>query len=219
MADNDYSFATVDLEGSAPTLAEIGEPVVHRKNNFIYRQADQADALHYLVSGVVKLDVVSRHGRHAVIGILGAGAFFGEGCLAGQLVRNASAVAMTDSRAYRISKSAMLRFMHTDPLLSHQFMIHAVLRSGRAEEDLIDRVFNSTEKRLARALLLLANLDGQLEAHPLLESITQQALAEIVGTTRPRISYFIGKFRRLGFVASSNPLRVHSSLVKVVLDD
>lgn len=217
MSGNDSS--TAKLHANLLSLAEIGEPVAYDSDEFIYRQADPADGLHFLQSGVVKLDVVSRHGRHAIIAILRPGNFFGEASLGGQITRNASAVAMVDSRAYRISRSTMLRLMEADPGLAHQFLMHSVQRSARAEEDFIDRAFNSTEKRLARALLLLADLGGGQEPHPLLESITQQTLAEIVGTTRPRISQFMVKFRRLGFVTSSNPLRVHSSLLEVMLSD
>jgi CRP/FNR family cyclic AMP-dependent transcriptional regulator len=194
-----------------------GTSALYARNAVIFRQAEAADGVYYLEDGLVKLDVASSQGKHAVIGLLGPNTFFGEGCLTGQLLRNATATALLDTRLVYLGKSAMHRLLQSNSSFAQQFISHLVRRAARVEEDLLDRLFNSTEKRLARALLLLASIDG--ESQPVLARINQQTLAEIVGTTRPRINHFIGKFRKRGLVSKRGPLRVYSSLVEVMLED
>jgi len=197
-------------------LMQVGTAAHFPRDTVVFGQAAAADCIYYLEEGLVKIDAASPQGKRAVIGLLGADSFFGEDALAGQPLRHATAATLIDSRLVRIPKLAIEGLMR-DPALAQQFMVHLARRSSRVEEDLIDLLFNSTEKRLARALLLLANLDS--EAQPVLSLINQQTLAEIVGTTRPRINYFIGKFRKRGFVSTQGQLRVHSSLAQVMLED
>lgn len=217
MIDRDFSGGAASAPAAIPEA--IGEVVTYRRNDFVFRQADSADSIHYLEAGFVRQDVASREGKHAVVAIHGPGAFFGEASLVGQNVRSASAIAMTDVRTLRIARPTLIDALKSDEALAAQFVSHIVRRAARLEEDLVDRLFNSTEKRLARALLLLADLGGAQDPNPLLTTITQQTLAEIVGTTRPRVSHFLGKFRRLGFLSPTAPLRVHSSLLNVMLRD
>ena len=198
-------------------LADVGTTAHYPRDTIVFRQAEAADSIYYVEEGLVKLDVASPQGKRAVIGLCGTGSFFGEGCLAGQTLRNATATTLLDSRLVRVPQPAMQRLLTSDQAFAQLFGTHLVRRVARVEEDLIDLQFNSTEKRLARALLLLASLDDESQA--VLGGVTQQMLAEIVGTTRPRISQFIGRFRKRGFITGRGTLRVHSSLAQVMLED
>jgi CRP-like cAMP-binding protein len=189
----------------------------YRKKQVIFAQGDPADAVFYVEQGQVKLTVVSQRGRAAVVAILGPGDFFGEGCLAGQSVRMASASAMTEVSAVRIARPAMMRLLHARSVFADRFMAHLLARNVRVEEDLVDQLFNSSEKRLARVLLLLARFGKEGTSEPVILSISQEVLAEMVGTTRPRVSGFMNKFRKLGFVDYNGGLHVHSSLLNVLL--
>jgi CRP-like cAMP-binding protein len=189
----------------------------HGKGAVIYSQASIADAVYYVKSGRIKIVVASKQGREAVIAILEPGAFFGEGCLIGQDVRLATAVAMAESEVTRIDKAEMLRVLRAEPAFGDVFMTHLLVRNSRIEEDLVDQLFNSSEKRLARALLLLANFGKEDGPQAITTPVSQETLAEIVGTTRPRVSHFMNKFRKLGFISYNGHLRVHSSLLTVVL--
>jgi CRP-like cAMP-binding protein len=189
----------------------------HRKNQVIFAQGAPADAVFYLERGQVKLTVVSKGGKAAIVAILGPGDFFGEGCLAGQPVRMATASAMTDAAVVRVERQAMLRLLHERSVFSERFMAHLLARNVRFEEDLVDQLFNSSEKRLARVLLLLARFGKEGATEPVVPRVSQEVLAEMVGTTRPRISGFMNKFRRLGFIEYNGGLRVHSSLLNVLL--
>jgi len=185
----------------------------------IFAQGDAADAVFYIQDGQVKLSVVSVRGKEAVIAMLKPQAFFGEGCLAGQPLRMATATALTDCSLMRIEKQEMIRVLHADSAFAELFMAYLLSRTLRIEEDLIDQLFNSSEKRLARVLLLLARFgeDGQVEA--VIPRISQETLAEMIGTTRSRVNFFLNKFRKLGFIDYNGGLHVHSSLLTIVLND
>jgi CRP/FNR family cyclic AMP-dependent transcriptional regulator len=191
----------------------------HRSKQAIFSQGDAADAIFYIHKGKVKLTVVSNRGKEAVIAILDAGEFFGEGCLAGQVKRMATATAMTACSVTRIEKVAAIEVLRKEPAFTELFLQHLLARSIRIEEDLVDQLFNSSEKRLARVLLLLANFGKEGKPETAIAKISQQTLAEIVGTTRSRVSFFMNKFRKLGFVSYNGHLEVHSSLLNVVLHD
>jgi len=203
-------------------LAAVGEGSATRdyqKTQPIFAQGDRADAVFFVQRGKVKLTVLSRQGKQAVIALLGPGDFFGEGCLAGQPVRMATATAMTESAIVRLPKQTMIRALHRDAVFSELFTTYLLSRNVRMEEDLVDQLFNSSEKRLARILLLLANFGKEGRPEPVVPKISQETLAEMVGTTRSRISHFMNKFRKLGFVQYNGGLEVHSSLLHVVLHD
>jgi CRP-like cAMP-binding protein len=185
----------------------------------IFAQGDRADAVFFIDRGKVKLTVLSRQGKQAVIALLGPETFFGEGCLAGQPLRMSTAIATTDSSIVLLPKPAMLRALHEDAEFAETFTTYLLSRNIRMEEDLVDQLFNSSEKRLARILLLLANFGKAGRPEPVVPKISQETLAEMVGTTRSRISFFMNKFRKLGFVAYNGRLEVHSSLLHVVLHD
>jgi CRP-like cAMP-binding protein len=185
----------------------------------IFKQGEASDAVFYIQDGQVKLSVVSAQGKEAVIALLEAEAFFGEGCLAGQPLRMATATALTDCTLMRIEKPAMLRVLHAEPAFSALFMAYLLSRNSRIEADLIDQLFNSSEKRLARVLLLLAHFGKEGKAEPVIPHISQETLAEMIGTTRSRVSFFLNKFRRLGFIDYNGHLRVHSSLLNILLHD
>jgi CRP/FNR family transcriptional regulator, cyclic AMP receptor protein len=191
----------------------------HRKKQIIFTQGSPADAVFYIEKGKVKLTVLSARGKEAVVAILGNGDFFGEGCLAGQPLRMATATAITECSVLRVQKETMIRMLHNEPALSELFMTYLLSRNIRIEEDLVDQLFNSSEKRLARILLLLTQFgkDGQHEA--VVPRISQETLADMVGTTRSRVSFFMNKFRKLGFVDYNGGLQIHSSLLSVVLHD
>jgi CRP-like cAMP-binding protein len=191
----------------------------YRKNEDIFAQGDDADAVFYIRTGKVKIVTTSTQGKEAVVGILDSGDFFGEGCLIGQPLRLASATAMTECTVMRLAKSAMMRVLQTEPTFAELFTTHLLMRNSRVEEDLVDQLFNSSEKRLARILLLLANFGKPGKPEPVVAKISQETLAEMVGTTRPRVSHFMNKFRKLGFIEYNGTLSVHSSLLSVVLRD
>jgi CRP-like cAMP-binding protein len=193
--------------------------VTYRQHSPIFAQGDVADAVFYIQSGQVKLTVVSARGKEAVIALLGAQAFFGEGCLAGQPLRIATATAHTDCALMRIEKAAMTHVLHAEPAFAALFTAYLLSRNSRIEEDLIDHLFNSSEKRLARLLLLLANFGKEGQTELIMPKISQAMLAEMVGTTRSRVSFFLNKFRKLGFIDYNGGLYIHSSLLTVVLND
>jgi CRP/FNR family transcriptional regulator, cyclic AMP receptor protein len=185
----------------------------------IFVQGDSSDAVFYIQSGRVKLSVLSKNGKEATIGILNEGDFFGEGCLAGQPLRMCTATSMTDSSVMRIDKKAMMEVIHREHAFSDMFVAYLLTRNIRYEEDLVDQLFNSSEKRLARILLLLAHFGKDEKPEVAIPKISQQILAEMVGTTRSRVNFFMNRFRKLGFVRYNGELEVHSSLLNVVLHD
>jgi CRP/FNR family cyclic AMP-dependent transcriptional regulator len=191
----------------------------YEKGGVVFAQAQPADAVFYILQGKVKIAVTSERGKEAVVAFLGFGDFFGEGCLIGQPLRLAAATAMTACEIMRVDKPSMLRVLRDEPSFSERFMAHLLARNSRVEEDLVDQLFNSSEKRLARVLLLLANFGKEGRPEPITTKISQETLAEMVGTTRPRVSFFMNKFRDLGFIEYNGNLQVHSSLLSVVLHD
>ena len=188
-----------------------------RKDEVVFRQSAVADAVFYIQKGKIKIAVASTAGKEAVVGILNPGEFFGEGCLIGQHLRLATAKAMTESQVVRVSKPEMLRVLHAEPSFAELFMTHLLTRNSRVEEDLVDQLFNSSEKRLARTLLLLANFGQDGGPEPITIPISQETLAEIIGTTRSRVSLFMNKFRKLGFIEYNGHLEIHSSLLSILL--
>ena len=191
----------------------------YRKNQKVFLQGDAADSVFYIQKGRVKITVVSDQGKEAVVAILGKDEFCGEGCLAGQPKRMASATALTECDIMRIEKEAIIRVLHDEPSFSQMFLAHLLVRAIRVEEDLVDQLFNSSEKRLARALLLLANFGKEGRPEPIIAKVSQETLAEMIGTTRARVSLFMNKFRRLGFISYNGTMEIHSSLLSVVLHD
>ncbi len=189
----------------------------YAENEVIFTQGDAADAVFYIQSGKVKVAVSSAQGREAVVAILAKGSFVGEGCLIGQELRLSTASALTECRVMRIDKRAMVKVLREQPAMSEMFIAHLLIRNNRVEEDLVDQLFNSSEKRLARVLLLLANFGKEGRHEPVITKISQETLAEMVGTTRPRISHFMNKFRSLGLIEYNGTLEVHSSLLNVIL--
>jgi CRP/FNR family transcriptional regulator, cyclic AMP receptor protein len=203
-------------------LAHVGEGktiVKFTKGAVVFSQGDAADAVFYIQKGRVKVTVVSGQGKEAIIAIVGPGHFFGEGCLNGHAVRIATTTAMDDCVITRIAKAIMVATMHNQPDFSELFMTYLLQRNSRIEEDLIDQLFNSSEKRLARLLLLLANFGKEGRPQPIVGKISQETLAEMIGTTRARVSFFMNKFRKLGFIAYNGKLEVHNSLLNVILYD
>src|SRR5580700_7228786 len=191
----------------------------YKINQIVFSQGEPADSIFYIQEGKVKLTVVSEQGKEAIVAILGTGDFCGEGCLAAQPRRMATAAAMEQSAIMRLEKAAMIRLLHDEPDFSERFMSHLLARNVRVEADLVDQLFNSSEKRLARLLLILANFGKEGKPETIIAKISQQTLAEIVGTTRSRVSFFMNKFRKMGFVSYNGHLEVHSSLLNVVLHD
>jgi CRP-like cAMP-binding protein len=191
----------------------------YRKNQTIFSQGDPADAIFRILKGKIKLTVVSTEGKEAVIALLTAGDFFGEGCLTGQPLRTANATAMSACSILRLEKAIVIRLLRTEPAFSELLLRHLLARNIRVEEDLVDQLFNSSEKRLARVLLLLANFDKDGKPEPVIPKISQETLAEIVGTTRSRVSFFMNRFRKLGYIKYNGGLEVHSSLLNVLLHD
>jgi CRP-like cAMP-binding protein len=203
-------------------LATIGEGrtlLSFPKKRSIFAQGDAADAVLHIQQGQVKLTVVSKSGKEATLGILRPGSFFGEGCLAGQLLRMGSATAMTDCEILRIDKKAMMSALHREHAFSDMFVAYLLARNIGYEEDLVDQLFNSSEKRLARVLLMLAHFGKEGVPETVIPKISQETLAEMVGTTRARVSFFMNRFRKLGFIHYNGGLEVHSSLLNVVLHD
>jgi len=193
--------------------------VLFPRKHGIFAQGDNADAVFYVQTGKIKLTVVSHEGKEATIGILGEGYFFGEGSLAGQALRMCSATAMTDCAVLRIERTAMMEALHREHELSDLFVAYLLARNIRYEEDLVDQLFNSSEKRLARILLLLAHFGKEGKPESVVPKISQEVLAEMIGTTRSRVSFFMNRFRKLGFIHYNGGLQVHSSLLNVVLHD
>ena len=191
----------------------------YRKNQKVFSQGDAADALYYVQQGQVKVCVISERGKEAVVALHRKGDFFGEGCLTGQPLRLATVAAITDCVIMRIDKAAVVRVLHDEPQFSEMFLSYILARNARVEEDLVDQLINSSEKRLARVLLLMANFGKEGRQEPVLAKISQETLAEMVGTTRSRVSYFMNKFRKLGFIEYNGALEVHNSLLNVVLHD
>ena len=195
------------------------------KKQTIFSQGDATDAVFYIQAGKVKLTVVSQHGKEAVVAILERGSFVGEACLVGQTVRAATATALEDSKIVRIDKTVMLRLLEEQPRFAEAFMSYLLVHSIRVQEDLVDQLFNSSEKRLARALLLLAHFGKEGKPETVIPKISQEILAEMIGTTRSRVSFFMNKFRKLGFIdykggpRRHGELHVHSSLLNIVLHD
>ncbi|MBA3612950.1 MAG: Crp/Fnr family transcriptional regulator [Nitrospirales bacterium] len=185
----------------------------------LFSQGDVADAVFYIQSGQIKLSVVSQQGKEAVVGMVDAGGFVGEGCLAGQRVCMATATTLEDSTLLRIAKQTMIRVLHDEPTFSTLFMEYILARNIRIQEDLVDQLFNSAEKRLARVLLLMAHFGKEGKPEPVLAKISQETLAEMIGTTRSRVSFFMNRFKKLGFIEYNGGLHVHSSLLNIVLHD
>ena len=203
-------------------LAQVGTgktTLTCPKKRILFSQGDAADAVFYIQTGKVKVTVISSQGKEAIIAILEPGAFFGEGCLAGQLVCMATAAAAEKSTLVRIDKQAMIRVLHDEPAFSELFLTYLLTRNIRIQEDLVDQLFNSSEKRLARVLLLLAHFGKEGKADAIIPKISQDMLAEMIGTTRSRVSFFMNKFRKLGFLEYNGSLHVHSSLLNIVLHD
>src|SRR6202140_4539888 len=203
-------------------LAKVGKGKTiskYRKDQIVFSQGQVADAIFYIQQGKVKLTVVSEQGKEAVVAILEPGQFFGEGCLNGHPLRMGSTRAMDECVITRLEKATMVATIHNEPEFSELFMSYLLTRNGRIEEDLIDQLFNSSEQRLARLLLLLANFGKEGKPEPIVGNFSQETLAEMIGTTRSRVSFFMNKFRKLGFIEYNGKLEVHNSLLNVVLHD
>jgi CRP-like cAMP-binding protein len=205
--------AFLDSAGLARKIVE------YRRAEVIFSQGDACESVMYLQKGGVKLSVLSKQGREAVVAMLGPGDFFGEGCLAGQALRIATATAISPSAVLVVEKDAMVRLLHRQHELSDRFISHVLTRNIRIEEDLIDQLFNSSEKRLARTLLLLARYGQRESPQRVLPKISQKTLAEMVGTTRSRVNFFMNKFKRLGFIEDDGELTINNSLLSVVLHE
>jgi CRP/FNR family transcriptional regulator, cyclic AMP receptor protein len=199
--------------GTGKTIVEF------EKNQQVFGQGDVADTVFYIQKGSVKLTVLSEHGKEAVVGILEPGQFFGEGCLNGHPLRIATTIAMEQCVITSITKEAMIATLHNEPKFSELFMAYLLTRNSRVEEDLIDQLFNSSEKRLARLLLLLAHFGKEGRPQPILLDMSQETLAEMIGTTRSRVSFFMNKFRKLGFISYNGKIEVHNSLLNAVLHE
>lgn len=211
-----FDFKTLlSRGGNGRTIAEF------RRKQTLFSQGDPADAVFYILKGKIKLTVLSKQGKEAVVAILGSGDFFGEGCLDGQRLRMATATAMADGSIVRLKKEAIIRLLHEQRTFSEMFVSYLLSRNVRIEEDLVDQLFNSSEKRLARILLLLSRVGKRAGSEIVVPEITQETLADMIGTTRARVSFFMNKFRQLGLIEYNGKLRlrVHSSLMNVVLHD
>jgi CRP-like cAMP-binding protein len=193
----------------------------YQLNQVVFSQGDPADSVFYIHEGKVKVTVISEQGKEAIVAVLGPDEFCGEGCLTGQPLRIATATAMTECNIMRLEKAGVVRVLHDEPAFSEMFVSHLLARTIRVEADLVDQLFNSSEKRLARALLLLANFGKEGRPEPIIARVSQETLAEMIGTTRSRVNHFMNKFRQLGFIDynSTGTMEVHSSLLSVVLND
>jgi CRP/FNR family transcriptional regulator, cyclic AMP receptor protein len=203
-------------------LAQVGEGktiLEFQRDQIVFAQGDVASTVFYIQKGRVKVVVISEQGKEAVVGILEPGQFFGEGCMNGHSLRIATTTAMEECLITAITKAAMLAALHDQPKFSELFMAYLLTRNSRIEEDLIDQLFNSSEKRLARLLLLLANFGKEGKPQPISPNISQETLAEMIGTTRSRVSFFMNKFRKLGFISYNGKIEVNSSLLNAVLYD
>jgi CRP/FNR family cyclic AMP-dependent transcriptional regulator len=193
--------------------------LTYRKKRKVYSQGDPADAVYYIREGKVKVCVISEQGKEAVVAIHGEGEFFGDGCLTGQPLRLSAVATMTECAIMRIDKAAMVRVLHEQPKFTERFMAHLLARNARVEEDLVDQLFNSSEKRLARTLLLLANFGKEGKPERVITKVSQATLADMIGTTRSRVSAFMNKFRKLGLINYNGVLEVHNSLLSMVLHE
>jgi CRP/FNR family cyclic AMP-dependent transcriptional regulator len=211
--------STVDIESFLRKAAGSETVVQYKKKKVIYSQGDRADKVFYLLRGRVKVTVVSRRGSEAVIGILGPGDFLGESCLNGQTFRMSTTTALEPVTIIPIQKKQIVKLLRDEPAFSHYFLAYVLARNTRFEEDLVDQLFNSSEKRLARALLLLAHYGKEGKRLTLLPRISQETLAEMIGTTRGRVSFFMNKFRKLGFIDYNGGMKVNSSLLNIILHD
>ncbi len=191
----------------------------YQKDEIIFSQGKPADAVFYIQKGKVKVAVVSKQGKEAVVAVLGPDEFFGEGCLTGQTARLATAATMMECVIMRVEKAAMIRVLHEEPSFSEMFVSYLLTRTIRVEADLVDQLFNSSEKRLARTLLLLANFGKDGRPEPIIAKVSQVTLAEMIGTTRSRVSFFMNKFRKLGLISYNGHIEIHSSLLNVVLHE
>ena len=191
----------------------------YAKSTVVFAQGDVAEQVMYIQRGSVKLSVLSKSGKEAVVALLGPGDFFGEGCLAGQSRRMATATTMAATTALVVEKAHMVQVLHDEPTMSDRFLVHMLARNIRIEEDLVDHLFNSSEKRLARALLLMARYGKESEPQQVLHNLSQETLAEMVGTTRSRVNFFMNKFRDLGFIEYNGGLKINNSLLSVVLHE
>jgi CRP/FNR family transcriptional regulator, cyclic AMP receptor protein len=203
-------------------LAKVGNGrsiAEYAKGQIVFSQGDPADAIFYVQTGKTKVTVLSEQGKEAVIAMPGADEFFGEGCLAGQVRRIATVSATTESSIMRLEKAAVVRTLHDEPDFAEMFMAHILRRTIRVEADLVDHLFNSSEKRLARLLLLMANYGKDMKPEPIIAKVSQEVMAEMIGTTRSRVSFFMNKFRDLGFIDYNGTIEVHSSLLNVILHD
>ena len=212
----------IDLFDPKSFLAKVGEGRSIRrypKDQIVFSQGDPADAVFYIEKGKAKVTVVSEHGKEAVVAMLGTNEFFGEGCLAGQAQRISTVATMTEAVIVRLEKSAIVRVIHEEPAFAELFIAYLLARNIRVEADLVDQLFNSSEKRLARTLLLLANFGKEGKPEPILAKISQETLAEMIGTTRSRVSFFMNKFRKLGLIDYNGSIEVHSSLLNLVLHE
>jgi len=208
-----------DLQAFLESGGVSGRVLKHRTGAVIYSQGDPCDSVFYIQNGDVKLRVISHAGKEAIVGMLGPGDFFGEGALAGQPLRMATAIATSPSAVLVVEKSQMIRLLHEQHALSDRFLAHVLARNTRVEADLVDQLFNSSEKRLARTLLLLARYGKRDIPHRVLPKISQEMLAEMVGTTRSRVNFFMNKFKKLGFIEYNGGLKINDSLLSIVLHD
>jgi CRP/FNR family transcriptional regulator, cyclic AMP receptor protein len=203
-------------------LANVGEGRTirkYQKGQPVFSEGEAGDAVFYIRKGKVKVAVTSEHGKDAVVGMLGEDEFIGEGCLSAGMLRIVTVTAMTDCVIMRVERAAIIRTIHDEPAFSELFIAHLLARTARIQEDLIDQLFNSSEKRLARLLLLLANFGKEETPEPVIPNINQETLAEMIGTTRARVNQFMNKFRRLGFINYNGKIEIHSSLLNVLLHD
>jgi CRP/FNR family transcriptional regulator, cyclic AMP receptor protein len=211
--------APFDLQGFLANVTGERTVSAYQNSQIIFSQGEPADSIFYIQEGQVKLTVLSEQGKEAIVAILGSGDFCGEGCLAGQPRRMATAAAMDDCKIMRLEKAAMIRLLHDEQDFSERFMAHLLARNVRVEADLVDQLFNSSEKRLARLLLILAKFGKEGRPEPVIAKISQEMLADMIGTTRSRVSFFMNRFRKLGLISYNGHLEVHSSLLNVVLHD
>ena len=203
-------------------LAKVGEGKTistYGKNEVIFSQGEEADAVFYIQKGRIKLTVISKQGKEAVVAIMDPGQFFGEGCLNGHPLRMATTTAMEETVVMKITRAAMTAVLHSEPKFSELFIAYLLSRNSRVEEDLVDQLFNSSEKRLARLLLLLANFGKEGSPQPIQPAISQETLAEMIGTTRSRVSFFMNKFRKLGLISYNGKIEVHNSMLTAVLHE
>ena len=208
-----------NLEKFLSTVNAGRREIAYRKGETVFAQGDRCEGVFYIQSGECKVCVTSEQGKEAVVALHGKGDFFGEGCLSGQRLRLATVVAVTDLEVMRFDNAAIQKVLHAEPSFSELFITHLLERNARVEADLVDQLFNSSEKRLARLLLLMANFGKEGKPEPVIAKISQEALAEMIGTSRSRVNIFMNKFRKLGFIEYNGDLKVHNSLLNVILHD